>query len=73
MAVERYREAIDSDPAFARAWAGLAEASAIQGWYDFRRPREAFPEAMAAAETALRLDQRNASAQSAVAYAALYY
>jgi TolB-like protein/Tfp pilus assembly protein PilF len=73
MAVERYREAIARDPAFARAWAGLAEASAIQGWYDFRRPREAFPEAMAAAETALRLDPRKASAQSTVAYAALYY
>jgi serine/threonine-protein kinase len=73
MAVERYREAIARDPAFARAWAGLAEASAIQGWYDFRRPREAFPEAMAAAETALRLDPRIASAQSTVAYAALYY
>ncbi|MFM7281554.1 MAG: tetratricopeptide repeat protein, partial [Planctomycetia bacterium] len=32
-----------------------------------------FPEAMAAADTALRLDPRNATAQSTLAYAALYY
>lgn len=73
LAVQRYKEALARDAEFARAWAGLAEVSAIQGWYDFRPPREAFPEAMAAADTALRLDPRNASAQATVAYAALYY
>ena len=73
MAVQRYKDAIARDAEFARAWAGLAEASAIQGWYDFRPPREAFPEAMSAADTALRLEPRNASAQATVAYAALYY
>ena len=72
-AVQLFKAAIERDPGFARAWAGLAEASAVQGWYDFRPPRDAFPEAMAAADSALRLDPRNASAESTKAYAALYY
>jgi eukaryotic-like serine/threonine-protein kinase len=72
-ATRLFREAIARDPRFARAWAGLASAYAVQGWYDYRSPREAFPESMAAADSALRLEPRNASAQAAKAYAALYY
>ncbi|MDX2184420.1 MAG: protein kinase [Gemmatimonadaceae bacterium] len=72
-AVRLFKDAIARDPRFARAWAGLASACAVQGWYDYRSPREAFPESMAAADSALRLDPRNASAQATKAYAALYY
>ena len=72
-AVELFRAAIARSPEFARAYAGLAESHAVQGFYDFRPPREAFPAAMRAAAEALRLDPRNASAQATIAYASLYY
>jgi serine/threonine-protein kinase len=72
-AVELFKAAIARAPAFARAHAGLAETYAVQGWYDFQPPREAFPAAVKSAAEALRLDPRNASAQATTAYAALYY
>jgi serine/threonine-protein kinase len=72
-AVEFFKAAIARSPGFARAHAGLAETYAVQGWYDFQPPREAFPAALQSAAEALRLDPRNASAQATTAYAALYY
>lgn len=72
-AVEYLRAALGRDPRFARAHAALAESYAVQGWYDFRPPAEAFPAALDAAATALRLEPRNVSALATTAYATLYY
>ncbi|MBL8959816.1 MAG: protein kinase [Gemmatimonadetes bacterium] len=72
-AVEFFRAAIARAPGFARAHALLAESQAVQGFYDFQPPREAFPAARDAATEALRLDPRNASAQATLAYVALYH
>ena len=72
-AAERFQRAIERAPDFARAHAALAETYAVQGWYDFRPPRETFPAALDAAAIALKLDPQNASAFSTTAYALLYY
>jgi len=65
--------AIARSPNFVRAHAAKAASLAVQGWYDYRPPSEAFPAAIKAAEEALRLDPRNASAHATMAYASLYY
>lgn len=72
-AAEYFKAAIARAPDFARAHAGLAETYAVQGWYDFQPPRDAFPAALDAAASALKLDPRNASALATTAYAMLYY
>jgi eukaryotic-like serine/threonine-protein kinase len=72
-AVEFFRASIAKAPDFARAHAGLGEALAVLGFYEYQVPREVFPAAARAAETALRLDPRNASALATAAYVKLYY
>jgi TolB-like protein/DNA-binding winged helix-turn-helix (wHTH) protein/Tfp pilus assembly protein PilF len=72
-AVEHFEQAVQRSPEYARAWAGLADAYAVLGFYDYLAPAEAFPKAQAAATRALELDPSNASAQAALGYVALYY
>ena len=54
--VEYFRQAIDQDGTYALAWAGLANALALQGFYDYEPLDEVLPEALAAARRALDLD-----------------
>jgi serine/threonine-protein kinase len=70
-AVEFFQQAIDRDPAFARGYAGLADAFVLLGWYAIERPRVAFPRALAAARQALAIDATYAEAQTSAAYATL--
>ncbi|MGH8175775.1 MAG: winged helix-turn-helix domain-containing tetratricopeptide repeat protein [Steroidobacter sp.] len=72
-AATHFEEAVRHAPEYAPAWAGLADAYAVLGFYDFLAPTEAFPKAQAAARRALELDPRNASAEATMGYAALYY
>ena len=72
-AVEHFEQAVQRSPEYARAWAGLADAYAVLGFYDYLAPVEAFPKAREAATRALELDPSNASAQAALGYVALYY
>lgn len=55
-AVEYFRRAIDSDPTYARGYAGLADCYHILGYYNTLAPKEAYPKAKAAALKALELD-----------------
>jgi TolB-like protein len=55
-AVERFTTAVELDPAFAGAWAGLCEAQL--GRYRTTKDREAFDAAEAACREALGLDDR---------------
>jgi Flp pilus assembly protein TadD len=52
-AVEHFSQATELAPRYARAWAGLADAYAVLGFYDFLEPAEAFPLAREAALRAL--------------------
>jgi tetratricopeptide (TPR) repeat protein len=68
-AVERFQQAIATDPAYARAHAGLADAYIVLGsWaHDALPPVEAFPKARTSARKALELDPGSAEARTALA------
>jgi TolB-like protein/DNA-binding winged helix-turn-helix (wHTH) protein/Tfp pilus assembly protein PilF len=72
-AVEHFEQAVQRAPQYARAWAGLADAYAVLGFYDYLAPTEAFPKAQQAARRTLALDANNASAEATLGYVALYY
>jgi serine/threonine protein kinase/tetratricopeptide (TPR) repeat protein len=62
--VQYFRDAIECDPAYALAYAGLAEAYIPQGYYCHVAPGEAFPRARAAAQRALEIDGDLAEARA---------
>ena len=57
-AVGFFNQAIEADPHYARAYAGLADAWFFLGFWGIVPPREAMPKAKAAALRALELDDR---------------
>ena len=65
-AIEFYQLAIDKDRSYAKAWAGLAEAYNLLGIYTATPPLEVFPNAKAAAEQALKLDDTLAEAHTQI-------
>jgi TolB-like protein/Tfp pilus assembly protein PilF len=67
------REAVDRAPTYARAWAGLGDAYAVLGFYDYLPPSEAFPAAADAANRALALDATLSEPHATLAYVALYH
>lgn len=68
-----FQRAVERDSAYAQAWAGLADAYAVQAFYDYRAPAEAYPEAKRAALRALALDETLAEAHASLGYVTLYY
>jgi TolB-like protein/DNA-binding winged helix-turn-helix (wHTH) protein/Tfp pilus assembly protein PilF len=69
-AIEYFDEAIQEDPAYGQAFAGLADSYALLGNSDFAilSPQEASPKAMAAATRALELDDSLAEAHTSLAF-----
>ncbi len=66
-AAQLFRQAIEVDPSFAAAYAALADVH-LQLWSDGFMPRdEALPQARAAAERALALDETLAAAHTSLA------
>jgi len=55
-AIEYFQQAVDKDPAYALAHAGIADSYVLLGWNCYLLPKEAFPKAKMAAMRALRLD-----------------
>ena len=72
-ALSYFEQAVTIAPDFARAHAGLADAYAVLGFYDYLAPDEAFPKAEAAARRAQELDPALAAPHSTLGYVALYY
>ena len=66
-AKELFESAIDRDPVFAEAWAGLAGTFVSLGSYGSMPPGEAYPRARAAAERALAIDPDLAEAHASLA------
>jgi serine/threonine-protein kinase len=66
-AVTYFEQAVARDPAYARAYAGLADAHMTLMVNGYRAPRDAVPRARAAAERALALDSTIAEAHVALA------
>jgi serine/threonine-protein kinase len=60
VALEYFEQAIESDPRYALAYAGVAESWALLGFEEFGDvpPREAMPRAKAAADRAIAIDPR---------------
>lgn len=72
-ATEHFQAAIEEDPEYALAYAGLADTFTILGYYSIRRPTEAYPRAKAAAERALAIDPSMAEAHASLGYARLFF
>jgi TolB-like protein len=71
--IEYFRQAIDKDPSYALAYAGLADTySALGGGWVYLPPTDSFPKAKAAAMKALELDDTLAEAHAALAYVVYY-
>ena len=68
-----FAEAIAKDSTYALAHAGLADANAVLGFYDYLPPREAFPRAERAARRAMALDSALAQPYATLGYVELYH
>jgi TolB-like protein/DNA-binding winged helix-turn-helix (wHTH) protein/Flp pilus assembly protein TadD len=66
-AAEYFQKAIEKDPRYAPAYAGLADCYAIFGDNGFRRPRDVFPQARTSAMRALEIDPTLAEAHTSLA------
>ncbi len=66
LSLRHFRRALELDPSFAPAWAGLAECHNIRAGRGMAPPAEASAEAMAAAMKALELDDSLADAHAAL-------
>lgn len=65
--IEFYERAIEKDPNYALAYAGLAETYVVLHTYSPYQDKDAFPKAKQAAEKALSLDENLAEAHTALA------
>ena len=65
-AIEFFEQAIAVDPAYARAYAGLADAYVHLTHWTATRPAEAYPRAVAAVRRALELDDSLAEAHTSL-------
>jgi eukaryotic-like serine/threonine-protein kinase len=71
--IEYFQQAIDQDPSYALAYAGLADSySALGGGWMYLPPTDSFPKAKAAALKALQLNDTLAEAHTALAYAEFF-
>jgi tetratricopeptide (TPR) repeat protein len=66
-AVDLYGQAIQIDPEYAPAYAGLANCYSLLSYYGGVSPAQSFPKAKAAAQRALELDETLADAHTALA------
>jgi tetratricopeptide (TPR) repeat protein len=65
--LEYFQQAIEKDPNFALAYAGVADSYNALGGFDVRPPKEVYPKARSAALAALNLDPLLAQAHTALA------
>jgi len=71
--LEYFQQAIERDPTYALAYAGIADCYDLLGWYDYLPPKEAFPRAKAAAEKALEMDETLAEAKASLGWISVNY
>ena len=70
---EYFQQAIDRDPTYAAAYAGLADASSRLGFWTDAPPEEACARGKAAALQAIEMDSTLSDAYAALAYTNLHY
>ena len=67
--IEYFQQAIEKDPGYTRAYAGLADSYAVSVMWGFAPPREAYPRAKAAALKALQVDHTQAEPHASLGVA----
>jgi len=72
-ALEFFRRAVDIDPVYARAYAGLADVYNLLAILALRPADEAFPMAKAAAKRAIEIDDALGEAHTSLALASIVY
>ena len=72
-AIELFQAALDVDPAYAAAYAGIADSYTQLGYASLLAPKEVFPRARAAAEKALELDASLAEPHASLGYVKFYF
>lgn len=70
--VESFQQAIDKDPGYASAYAGLADSYTLLGIQEVLFPKDAFQKARAAAAKALEIDDTLAEAHASLAHISLH-
>ena len=66
-AIDFFQQAVEHDPSYALAYAGVADSYVLLGWNGYLPPKDAFPKAKVAAMRALRLDRNLAEAHTSLA------
>jgi len=69
--IEFFQQAIDEDPSYVLAYAGLADSYNLLGTYEIVPPSEAYPRAESAALRALDLDETLAEAHTSLGWATM--
>ncbi len=72
-AIESFRQAINKDPVYALAYAGLADCYNLHSHYGELSPRECFPKAKAASTKALEIDDEMAEAHTSLAFVTAWH
>jgi adenylate cyclase len=72
-AIELFNQALALDSAYARAYAGLADAHIIRGNWNWAAPEQAYPRAETLARRAVALDSTLAEAHTSLGGIALWY
>jgi TolB-like protein/Tfp pilus assembly protein PilF len=72
-AIEYFHKALESDPGYALAYAGLADTYNHMSFLNVVPPREAMPKAKNAAQKALEMDGQLAEAHVSLGYASFTY
>ena len=73
VALECLKESVALDGKYAHAWAGVADAHTLLGYYGFVKGAKSKPLALQAARRAIELDASSAEGHNALACAALLY
>jgi TolB-like protein/tetratricopeptide (TPR) repeat protein len=72
-AITIFNRAVELDPNYALAYAGLADSWALMGIFGYGPPMNEYPKSRTAAEHAIRLDSTLGEPHTSLAIVALYY
>jgi len=72
-ATEMFQRAVELDPGFAAAWAGLADAYTVAGYFGMSPPAQTMPKTLTAARRSIRLDPNLAEGYCALAMGLLLW
>jgi len=72
-AIGKFNQAIEKDPKYALAYAGLADCYSLLGFFTYLKPDEAYEKASDAATKALKFDADLAEAHASLGYISAFY